>query len=95
MHYIFKIRNENTSFSADGRVITTLGHSQEHTTTVDGFQEPGSFKQNILYDADSEQIEALLNRSHTCWQRLTYACRSSRLFNSPCKCWIPSNRKNI
>ncbi|KAL9908439.1 neurexin-4 isoform 1-T1 [Glossina fuscipes fuscipes] len=70
-------------FYSDGRVITTLGHSQEHTTTVDGFQEPGSFKQNILYDADSEQIEALLNRSHTCWQRLTYACRSSRLFNSP------------
>lgn len=72
-------------FLADGRVITTLGHSQEHTTTVDGFQEPGSFEQNILYDADMQQIEALLNRSHTCWQRLSYSCRSSRLFNSPCK----------
>lgn len=62
-----------------------MGHSQEHTTTVDGFQEPGSFEQNILYDADVLQIEALLNRSHSCWQRLSYSCRSSRLFNSPCK----------
>lgn len=73
------------SHKADGRIITTLGHSQEHTTTVDGFQEPGSFEQNILYNANMEQIEALLNRSETCWQRLSYSCRSSRLFNSPCK----------
>ncbi|XP_014094325.1 neurexin-4 isoform X2 [Bactrocera oleae] len=70
-------------FYSDGRVITTLSHSQEHTTTVDGFQEPGSFEQNIMYDANMLQIEALLNRSHTCWQRLSYSCRSSRLFNSP------------
>jgi len=72
-------------FAADGRVITTLSHSQEHTTTVDGFQEPGSFEQSIMYDANQLQIEALLNRSHSCWQRLSYSCRSSRLFNSPCE----------
>ncbi|XP_055376798.1 neurexin-4 isoform X1 [Condylostylus longicornis] len=70
-------------FYTDGRVITTVGHSQDHTTTVDGFQEPGLFEQSIIYDADLNQIEALLNRSYNCWQRLTYACRSSRLFNSP------------
>ncbi|XP_016966084.1 neurexin-4 isoform X2 [Drosophila biarmipes] len=70
-------------FYSDGRVITTLSHSQEHTTTVDGFQEPGSFEQSIMYDANQQQIEALLNRSHSCWQRLSYSCRSSRLFNSP------------
>uniref|UniRef100_A0A1A9W560 Neurexin-4 n=1 Tax=Glossina brevipalpis TaxID=37001 RepID=A0A1A9W560_9MUSC len=93
-------------FYSDGRVITTLGHSQEHTTTVDGFQEPGSFKQNILYDADSEQIEALLNRSHTCWQRLTYACPEIGNFrpfswwmsrqNQPMDYWpgaLPGSRK--
>lgn len=72
-------------YTADGRVITTLSHSQEHTTTVDGFQEPGSFEQSIMYDANQLQIEALLNRSQSCWQRLSYSCRSSRLFNSPCK----------
>lgn len=70
---------------ADGRVITTLRHSQEHTTIVDGFQQPGSFEQNIMYEADFPQIEALINRSHTCWQRLSYQCQQSRLLNSPCK----------
>lgn len=70
-------------FYADGRVVTLLSHSKEHTTSVDGFQEPGSFEQNIIYEASLPQIEALLNRSMNCWQRLSYQCRSSRLFNSP------------
>ncbi|KAG4070327.1 hypothetical protein HA402_006469 [Bradysia odoriphaga] len=70
-------------FYSDGRIVTVLSHSKEHTTTVDGFQEPGSFEQNIIYEAELPQIEALLNRSHNCWQRLTYQCQSSRLFNSP------------
>lgn len=68
---------------ADGRVVTVLSHSKEHTTVVDGFQEPGSFEQNIAYEASLPQIEALLNRSQNCWQRLSYQCRASRLFNTP------------
>jgi contactin associated protein-like 2 len=71
-------------FYSDGRVVTVLSHSSEHTTAVDGFQEPGSFEQNIIYEADLPQIEAFLNRSQNCWQRLSYDCRSSRLLNSPC-----------
>jgi contactin associated protein-like 2 len=70
-------------FLSDGRVLTVLGHSSEHSTVVDSFQEPGSFEQNIIYDADLPQIEALLNRSRECSQRLIYSCQSSRLFNSP------------
>lgn len=70
-------------FYSDGRIVTVLGHSQEHSTIVDGFQEPGSFEQNVIYEADLPQIEALLNRSQSCWQRLTYSCQSSRLFNTP------------
>lgn len=70
-------------FYADGRVVTVLSHSKEHATSVDGFQEPGSFEQSIIYEAELPQIEALLNRSSNCWQRLSYQCRSSRLFNSP------------
>lgn len=70
-------------FYADGRVATLLRHSNEQITPVDGFQEPGSFKQDIIYDADVDQIEALLNRSSTCRQRVSYSCKSSRLFNSP------------
>lgn len=63
--------------------MTVLSHSKEHTTTVDGFQEPGSFEQNIIYEAELPEIEALLNRSQNCWQRLTYQCQASRLFNTP------------
>lgn len=70
-------------FLADGRVLTKLRHSNEETTPVDGFQEPGSFRQDIVYDADMYQIEALINRSSSCWQRIHYACKQSRLLNSP------------
>nr|CAD7425131.1 unnamed protein product [Timema monikensis] len=70
-------------FYADGRIVTVIRHSNEQTTQVDGFQEPGSFVQNIMYEADMEQMEALVNRSNSCWQRLQYACKHSRLFNSP------------
>lgn len=70
-------------FYADGRVLTVLGHHNEDPTPVDGFQEPGSFVQDIMYDADMDQIEALINRSTTCQQRLRYECKQSRLFNSP------------
>nr|CAD7572109.1 unnamed protein product [Timema californicum] len=69
--------------SSDGRIVTVIRHSNEQTTQVDGFQEPGSFVQNIMYEADMEQMEALVNRSNSCWQRLQYACKHSRLFNSP------------
>lgn len=71
--------------AADGRIVTMLRHRNEEETPVDGFQEAGSFLQNIVYDADADQIEALINRSSSCWQRLSYTCRNSRLFNSPCK----------
>lgn len=70
-------------FLSDGRVLTVLGHSSEHSTVVDSFQEPGSYDQTIEYNARMPQIEALLNRSRECTQRLTYSCRSARLFNSP------------
>ncbi|XP_054280158.1 neurexin-4 [Macrosteles quadrilineatus] len=70
-------------YYADGRIVTMLHHSNEDETPVDGFQEPGSFMQNIVYDANADQIEALINRSSSCWQRISYTCRNSRLFNSP------------
>ncbi|XP_050596211.1 neurexin-4 isoform X1 [Bombus affinis] len=70
-------------FYTDGRVRTILRHNNERITPVDGFQEPGSFEQDIIYDADMDQIEALLNRSTNCRQRISYECRLSKLFNSP------------
>ncbi|XP_066998735.1 neurexin-4 [Anabrus simplex] len=70
-------------FYADGRVLTEVAHKNMQITPVDGFQDPGSFVQDILYEANMMQIEALINRSRTCHQRLQYQCRQSRLFNSP------------
>ncbi|XP_063360126.1 neurexin-4 [Cydia amplana] len=72
-------------FYTDGRVLTTVQHSSSvsQSTVVDGYQEPGSFKQDITYDASRAQLEALLNRSSSCSQRLEYMCRHSRLLNSP------------
>ncbi|XP_076180729.1 neurexin-4 isoform X1 [Ptiloglossa arizonensis] len=70
-------------FYTDGRVRTIVRHNNERITPVDGFQEPGSFVQDIIYDADMDQIEALLNRSTNCRQRISYECIHSKLFNSP------------
>ncbi|XP_014482279.1 PREDICTED: neurexin-4 isoform X1 [Dinoponera quadriceps] len=70
-------------FFADGRIRTVLRHGNEHPTPVDGFEEPGSFIQDIVYDADLDQIEALMNRSARCRQRISYSCKQSKLFNSP------------
>lgn len=70
-------------FHSDGKVFTVLHHSNEATTSVDGFQEPGSFIQGIHYEANDDQITALINRSSTCRQRIEYACKGARLFNSP------------
>ena len=70
-------------YFADGQVLTILRHSNEQPTPVDGFEEAGSFSQEITYDANLDQIEALLNRSEVCKQRINYACKHSKLFNSP------------
>ncbi|CAH1101756.1 unnamed protein product [Psylliodes chrysocephalus] len=70
-------------FYANGKVGTVLHHSNEETTPVDGFQEPGSFIQDIHYEADDDQIAALINRSTSCRQHIQYACRGARLMNSP------------
>ena len=64
----FKVRCE---FFPDGRNITYVEHSAHingESTKVDGFEEKGSFQQEILYDASMEMMEALINRSSTCVQ---------------------------
>lgn len=82
LYCIIKIK-KILNLLADGRIVTTVRHQNEGDSTVDGFQEPGSFKQDFIYDANIFQIEALINRSHSCWQPINYACKQSRLFNSP------------
>ena len=50
---------------------------------MDGFEERGSYIQDIIYDADMDQIEVFLNRSTHCKQKLRFGCIRTRLFNSP------------
>lgn len=71
------------SIKANNRVITELHHQNEKPTIVDDFQEESSFVQNIIYDANLNQIEALINRSSSCWQYVRYDCFRSKLLNSP------------
>ena len=68
----FPVRCE---FFPDGRNITYVGHLNEEATKVDGFEEKGSFSQVIYYDATMEMMEALINRSVACVQKLGYDCK--------------------
>lgn len=70
-------------YVSNGHIQTILRHSNENETPVDGFEEAGSFIQDINYDADLDQIEALINRSKSCSQNIRYRCKHSKLFNSP------------
>ncbi|KAK9504052.1 hypothetical protein O3M35_010488 [Rhynocoris fuscipes] len=69
-------------FLAGGVTVTEVHHSSEEGS-VDGYQEAGSYKQDIIYDANFKQLEALTNRSTTCSQYIYYSCLQSKLFNSP------------
>ncbi|KAL7638819.1 UNVERIFIED_CONTAM: hypothetical protein RMT77_010353 [Armadillidium vulgare] len=70
-------------FFSDGRVLSSIGHKHSALTTVDGFEERGSYIQDIMYDASIQQIEVFLNRSAQCRQRLYFECIRTKLFNSP------------
>ncbi|KAF6207362.1 hypothetical protein GE061_018603 [Apolygus lucorum] len=75
--------NVTCEFYADGKISTVVHHTNEEGTQVDGFNDPGSFVQDIMYDADMIQIEALINRSRDCSQYLYYSCKQAKLFNTP------------
>uniref|UniRef100_A0A646QGQ6 Neurexin4 n=1 Tax=Hemiscolopendra marginata TaxID=943146 RepID=A0A646QGQ6_9MYRI len=70
-------------FPANVPSQTYLGHKNERTITVNGFEKPGSFVQDITYNAEMDQIIELVNRSSHCRQFLSYQCYRARLFNSP------------
>ncbi len=76
----FPVRCE---FFPDGRNITYIGHANEEATKVDGFEEKGSYRQVIHYDTSMDIMEAMINRSKTCLQKLGYDCKRSRLLNTP------------
>jgi len=70
-------------FFSDGRNITYITHEQMASKTVDGFEAKGSYREEIQYHAPMEMMEALINRSDICVQKLGYNCKRSRLLNTP------------
>lgn len=70
-------------FFNDGSVWSYIGHKDEGTNTVDGFEHRGSYVADIDYNANMEQIEVFVNRSTKCRQRIHFDCLNARLFNSP------------
>ncbi|XP_043205500.1 neurexin-4-like [Amphibalanus amphitrite] len=67
----------------EGQVETHLEHNVPGDQLVDGFERRGSYVQDFKYEANMKQIERLINGSLTCKQELFYACRRSRLLNTP------------
>ena len=63
--------------------ITYIEHLNEESTKVDGFDEKGSFVQQIHYSAPLKVIEVLTQQSRKCSQKLGYECKQSRLFDTP------------
>ncbi len=70
-------------FPPGGRNITYIGHQNEEATKVDGFEQRGSYRQTIFYDASMDMMEAMINRSKSCVQKLGYDCKRSRLLDTP------------
>ncbi|XP_076366495.1 neurexin-4 isoform X2 [Tachypleus tridentatus] len=70
-------------FPSDDETITVLHHKNEQPTDVKGFDKPGSYIRDIIYNAGMEQIVELVNRSYSCSQHLKYDCLNARLFNTP------------
>ncbi|XP_023338889.1 neurexin-4 isoform X2 [Eurytemora carolleeae] len=76
-------------------IVTTIEHDNEEDTKIDGFQEPGSFKQNIHYHAPWEFIEELVNISSSCSQYLRYDCKESRLLEGGAGWWVSSTGERM
>ncbi|XP_067118994.1 neurexin-4 isoform X3 [Centruroides vittatus] len=76
----FKVTCE---FPFEEPALTILHHKHEYRTEVKGFPKPGSFIQDIIYNAEMDQIVELVNRSYICKQHLGYECLNSNLFNTP------------
>jgi len=70
-------------FFPDGRNLTYVEHDSLQSIKVDGFDEKGSFLKTIKYFAPYEMMEAMINRSRTCVQRLGYDCKRAKLLNTP------------
>jgi hypothetical protein len=63
--------------SKNGIGVTEVGHDSETRTVVTGYESPGSYKRNITYDLNMEQIVAIIQQSRKCEQFIKYECQGS------------------
>ncbi|XP_035659048.1 neurexin-4-like [Branchiostoma floridae] len=63
----------------DGAGVTIIGHDSETRTHVQGYENPGSYKRTITYEASMDQLRALIDASESCKQFVRYECKGSTL----------------
>ena len=73
------VRHDNEEATKVEKFSPPYKVSSYPSSKVDGFQEAGSFRQEIHYQADSKAVLALVEAAGRCSQRLTYDCFNSRL----------------
>ena len=54
-------------------------HENEARTRVVGYQDPGSYVRPIIYPAQREQFDEIIERAETCEQSISWTCHSARL----------------
>ncbi|XP_024135915.1 contactin-associated protein-like 2b [Oryzias melastigma] len=64
-------------------VWTTLRNNLSPQTSVSSPDQDGKAVLQIIYNATDEQLWSVTSRAESCEQFLAYACRMSRLLNSP------------
>ncbi len=75
--------------------VTVIGHNSESRTEVNGYEDYGSYKRDIVYDATMEQIVAVMNQSRYCEQFIKYECRGSLLLLEGTGWWVSRQGKGI
>ncbi|XP_064644863.1 neurexin-4-like isoform X1 [Lineus longissimus] len=64
-------------------IKTKVSHRYMEEMLVDGFDDPGSYRREIIYDADVDQLTAMIERASKCQQSINYKCRAARLLAQP------------
>ncbi|XP_039252859.2 uncharacterized protein LOC120330099 [Styela clava] len=59
--------------------VTEIGHDSEETIYVSGCDPAGCYSKNITYEANLQQIEAVIESSKYCSQYIKYECYHSSL----------------
>ncbi len=73
--------------------VSVIGHNSESRTMVNGYEDLGSYKRDIVYDATMEQIVAVMNQSRYCEQFIKYECHGSLLLLHGFSWWVSRQGK--